>query len=71
MPSAQRWANNQCCEPPPPPPIIAFPYQLRETAIDGYFDHAVWDVGYLWFQVLHTADSLVYMTTYVLEMKVV
>ena len=35
------------------------------------FDPTVWDDGYLWYRVLYTADSFVYMAKYDLEIKLV
>ena len=35
----------------------------------SYFDHAVWDGQYLWSNVLYDVKKLVYMTIYVLGIK--
>ena len=37
----------------------------------GGFDSTVWDSEYLWYKVLNTADSFVYMAKYDPEIKIV
>ena len=67
MSSLLRWADNRCCRGILQP--FTFAHQLTSVPYWITLDFTVWEGGYLWYKVLYTAKSFVYLAVHDLEIK--